>query len=113
MPTNNKQAPQPWLKKATDQLKKLCRDAAAVVDEGDVLPSKQAVNTAIEILQTFQRVSRPKIRLTVDGEIALSWNHTRDEFQAFIQPNGSVHFFHNRKHIDKADFSKLLMGHSA
>ena len=110
MPTNNKQAPQPWLKNATDQLKKLCRDASAVADEGDVLPSKQALNGAVKILQTFQRATRPKIALTLNGEIALSWNHPRDEFRAYIQPSGSVQFFHNKKHIDKSDFSKNLIG---
>jgi len=113
MPTNNKQAPQPWIKKATDQLKKLCRDASAVADEGDVLPSKQAMNTAVKTLQTFQRSPRPKIILTINGEIGLSWNHARDEFHAYIQPNGSVQFFHNRKHVDKSDFSTYLVGTSA
>jgi len=108
MPVEKKKTEDKWLEKAIDQLNRLCHEAAEYADEGDVLPSQIALAACIQILQTFQHAHRPKMGLTVNGEISLFWENTGDEFRAYVKPDGSVQYFRNKTAVDERSFSTYL-----
>lgn len=103
-----KQPNEKWLEKAVAHLKKLCNDAAEFADEDDVLPSLQALEASVQILQTFQHAHKPTMGLTVNGEISLRWENTGDKFRAYVKQDGSVIYFRNAAVVDEPSFSKYL-----
>ena len=108
MATQKTQPKKEWLDEAVRQLKALCQEAAEYADEGDVLPTQKGFVAAVQVLETFRHAHAPKMGLTVNGEIALSWKNTGDKFKAYVRPDGSVQFYRNKTAIDEPSFSKYL-----
>jgi hypothetical protein len=108
MAANKNQPNEKWLEKAIEHLNLMCREAAECADEGDILPTKQTVTAAVQILQTFQHAHRPKMGLTINGEVSLAWKNTGEEFRAYIKPDGSVQYFRNSVAVDEPSFSTYL-----
>lgn len=108
MPFENKQPEEKWLEKAICQLNQLCCEAVKFADDCDETPSKIAYIASVELLKTFKDTQRPKMGLTVNGEILLAWENTGDEFRAYIKSDGSVQFFRNKDSVDKPSFCKYL-----
>jgi hypothetical protein len=108
MAIDKKKSEGKWLEKAIEQLNRLCREAAEYADEDDVVPSNLAHAASVQILHSFQRANRPKMGLTVNGEISLAWENTGDEFRAYVKPDGSVQYFRNKAAIDERSFNKYL-----
>jgi hypothetical protein len=108
MPVNETNREEKWLEKALEQLKRLCHEAVDYADEDDVLPSSVAQSAAAQILDSFQHAHRPRMGLTVNGEISLAWENTGDEFIAYVKPDGSVQYFRNKAAVDEPRFSQYL-----
>ena len=108
MPIDKKKSEDKWLEKAIDQLNRLCHEAAEYSDEDDVIPSQLAHTATVQILHSFQHAHRPKMGVTVNGEISLAWENTGDEFRAYVKPDGSVQYFRNKTAVDERSFSTYL-----
>jgi hypothetical protein len=105
------QKPQPkkdWLDEGVRHLEALCKEAREYADDGDALPTQKGFASAVQALQTFRNAHAPKIGLTVNSEIALTWENAGDKFKAYVKPDGSVQFFHNKVLVDGPCFSKYL-----
>jgi len=108
MPAQKPQPRKEWLDEGIRHLETLCKEAKEYSDEGDILPTKQGLVSAVQVLQTFRHARAPKMGLTVNGEIALTWDNTGDKFRAYVKPDGSVQFFRNKIMIDEPSFNKSL-----
>ena len=108
MATGKAQSKKDWLDEGIRHLETLCKEAREYADEGDVLPTHKGFVAAVQVLQTFRHVHAPKMGLTVNGEITLSWENARNKFRAYVKPDGSVQFFRNKVLIDERSFSKHL-----
>jgi hypothetical protein len=105
------QKPQPkkaWLDEGIRHLETLCKEASQYAGEGDVLPTQKGFISAVQVLQTFHRARAPKMGLTVNGEIELTWEDIGDKSRVYVRPDGSVQFFRNKVQVDEHNFSKYL-----
>ena len=49
-----------------------------------------------------------KVASTVSNEISLGWNSHREEFHAYVKPNGTVEYLHNSEVVGRPCFAKAL-----
>jgi NADH:ubiquinone oxidoreductase subunit D len=108
MPGRKQQPRKEWLDEGIRHLEALCKEAAEYADEGDILPTKKGIGSAVRVLQTFRHAHAPKIGVTVNGEIALRWENTSGKFHVYVNPDGSVQFYRNKVLLDERSFGKHL-----
>lgn len=108
MAVQKKKMDESWLEEAICQLNKLCHEAAEYADDDDVLPTRVAHAATMQILKSFQHAHRPRMGLTVNGEIALSWENAGEEFHAYVKSDGSVQYYRSKTSVDEQSFSKYL-----
>jgi hypothetical protein len=97
-----------WLDEGIRHLQVLCTQAKEYADVGDILPSDLSVARATEILRMFHNTPAPRMTVTVNGDIALTWENTSDSFEACIKTDGSVLFYRNTLVVTKASFTRYL-----
>lgn len=108
MTSQKSQAKKDWLDDGIRHLKALCQEASESADKSDVLPSSKGLVAAVQLLQTFRHANAPKMGLTANGEIILTWENTGDKFKAYVRPDGSVQFLRNKTPIDERSFKRRL-----
>ncbi len=97
-----------WLDEGIRRLQVLCKQAIEYADEGDVFPSDLSVAKATELMRVFQDAHAPKMGLTVNGDITLTWENTGDSFEACVKTDGTVLFYRNSEVVTKSSFTKYL-----
>jgi hypothetical protein len=97
-----------WLDEGIRHLQVLCKQAVEYADEGDVFPSDLSVARAIELMRTFRDAHAPRMALTVNGEITMTWENAGDSFEACVKTDGSVLFYRKKEVVTKSSFTKYL-----
>jgi hypothetical protein len=59
-------------------------------------------------MKQLKMAHRPRIALTQDGEIVLTWEHAGDLFKAIVRSNGNVALYQNKKTIELDAFARRL-----
>ncbi|RTL37290.1 MAG: hypothetical protein EKK48_24640 [Candidatus Melainabacteria bacterium] len=108
MVNNKEQKKTPWVDDAIKHLAKLVKEAIELADEDDVLPTTEALAKGTEILKTHSQASAPKISVTIDGDLMITWENHGDAFKVLIRPNSQVLYFRNNKAVKTEEFGNLL-----
>lgn len=90
-----------WVDEAIRHLTLLCQQAVECADEGDVLPTAKEIASAQKLLQRLGDAPAPKLGLTVNGEIALTWDNASDTFKAYVKQDGTFRFYQNKVAVDQ------------
>lgn len=102
------QANDTWIERAKEHLSKLQADAKQYAEEYDSYPTDRSFLKAVEILETLQTTSPPRIGLTPNSEISFLWKRNVEEFRAYVKPDGTVEFIHNSQVVGRPCFARDL-----
>jgi len=108
MSTQKSQPKREWLDDGIKHLQSLFQEASDFADEGDAIPSEQALAAAVQVLQTFRHADAPKMGLTANGEFALTWESTSNKLRAYVKHDGSVQYFCDKTLVNSLSFGELL-----
>jgi hypothetical protein len=97
-----------WLDEGIRDLQMLCKQAAHYAGEGDLFPPDLSAARATEPMRTFQDAHAPRVALTVNAEITLTWEKTGESFKVCVKRDGSVLFYRNTEVVAKSSFTKHL-----
>lgn len=97
-PTNN------WKEAGIRHVVALCKEAHERADEDDVLPTDTAKNAVIELINGLSETPAPRMAITVNGEIVLSWDNSGDTFKLSVNEAGKPAFWRNKTAVDQQSF---------
>lgn len=98
-----------WLADAIRHLDAMFAEVADYADESDVLPTRESLDSAKQVLIKCRHAHAPRIGLTANGEFALAWETSEgDGFRAYARQDGSVQFFRRKNPIDESAFIETV-----
>jgi hypothetical protein len=97
-----------WLDEGIRHLGSLCKQAAEYADEGDIIPTKEEIDSATALMRELSHVHAPKIGVTVNGETVLAWESNNDCYKAYVGRDGVRKFYRNKSLVDQLAFARYL-----
>jgi hypothetical protein len=99
---------QGWLDGAIRHLNLLCQETKGYEDEGDIVPTDIGISSAKELMSQVAKSSQPRIVITVNGEILLSWHKDNNNLKAIVATDGTVKFYKNHVPLDRLMFVRYI-----
>lgn len=82
----------------------LCKEAHERADEDDLLPTTAGRKAVIELINGLGQTPAPRMAITVNGEIVLSWDNSGDIFKLSVNQAGQPAFWRNKTAVDQESF---------
>jgi hypothetical protein len=54
------------------------------------------------------RTDAPQMGTTVNADITLMWLIANDKYKVYVEPNGKVTCFHNKKPVQQSEFCSVV-----